>query len=243
MVDRESNGMLRRLVTEWDHLKAELERMHPAAEVRPSDGYRIFLPVNEPTSASARFDVSRMVFNLPERAADLNTDLFVVVEGRSSFRRSDFAERDILAIDEFKTRVAYFRRSHRSLAHVYGAHYEFSLRELGHPVFHGQIRSFPELAEGVKAWYGVEYAVEDRVKGVLRSVRVPTANMDVFSLFVQLCADHLLYTNSGPEERTAFNSLLERSAFCQGAAFQVPRLETLQARTCYRARHWYASIA
>jgi hypothetical protein len=78
---------------------------------------------------------------------------------------------------------------------------------------------------------------------MLRNVRVPTAQMDVFSLFVELCADHLLYEQSGPEEREAFNSLLHRSAFCRGAALRLPQLATEEARACYRARHWYPAIA
>lgn len=242
MIDRDSSLILQRLVSQWDHLQAEIGRLHPAAEVRPSDGYAVFRPVEGSSPAIARFDLSQVVFNLPERADHLSTDLFVVVEGRLSFGRQDFRELDILATQEFGTKVAYFRRSPTSLTHVYGAHYDFSLNEVGHPVFHGQVRSYLELSEKVKACYGVDQTVDDRVNGLLRTVRVPTAQMDIFSLVVQLCADHLLYTHSGPEEKAAFNSLLQKGAFCQGAAFQVPRLQTEEARTCYRTRHWYAAI-
>jgi hypothetical protein len=245
MVDREGNGILRRLVSNWDHLKAELERLHSTAEVRPADGYMLFRQVEAASPDLASFVLSPVVFNLPERADDTSTDLFVVVEGRISFERETFSKRGTLATHDFGTKVAYFRRSLRSLDHVFGGHYDFSRSELGHPVFHGQLRSYPGLAESVKAYYSIDQAViiNDCVKGLLRTVRVPTAQMDVFSLFVQLCADHLLYINSGPEEKAAFNSLLRGSAFCQGAAFQVPRLETEEACTCYRARHWYDAIA
>jgi hypothetical protein len=67
--------------------------------------------------------------------------------------------------------------------------------------------------------------------------------MDVFSFFIQLCADHLVYANSGGDEKAAFNSLLEKNEFWQGAAFQLPRLQSSEAYTCYRSRHWYPEIA
>ncbi len=243
MVDRESNGILKRLVSQWDHLKAEIERLQSAAEVRPGDGYQVFQPVDSEAEGVAAFEIQPSVFNLPERANDVSMDLFVVVEGRISFRRREFAEENVLATHSFATKVAYFRHRSTSLVHVYGAHYDFSLDELGHPVFHAEMRGYPELAEYVKECYGVGNAVDDRVTGLLKNVRVPTAQMDVFSVFVQLCADHLLYTDSGPEEKAAFNSLLQRSAFCKGAAYQMPHLQTEEARTCYRSRHWYTAIA
>jgi hypothetical protein len=241
-MDSDGNGILRRLVSNWDHLKAQFERLHSAAGIRPVDGYALFRQVEAASPALVRFEVSPVVFNLPERATHVNADLFVVVKGKLSFERKQFVEEDILATHDFGTEVAYFRRSSKSLDHVFGAHYDFSLEEVGHPAFHGQIRSYLELSDTVKSRYNVDQTAVDYVRGLLRTVRVPTAQMDVFSLFMQLGADHLLYRKSGPEERAAFNSLLQRGAFCQGAAFRVPGLETEQARTCYRARHWYAAI-
>jgi hypothetical protein len=79
----------------------------------------------------------------------------------------------------------------------------------------------------------------DKVQGVLQTVRVPTAQMDILSLIVQICADRLLHSGSSDEETSAFHDLLKKNKFCQGAAFQVTRLGTEEARTCYRARHWY----
>ena len=229
MVDRETSGILKRLVSEWNHLKVEMERLRSTAAVQPGDGYRVFQAVDSHSADVASFTLSRVVFNVPERANDRGSDLFVVVEGRLSFKRKDFAERDTLATHEFATRVAYFKRTPVALTHVFGAHYDFALNELAHPVFHGQMRSYPEFAEAVKASYSIDHDVVDCVGGLLRNVRVPTAQMDVFSFFIQLCADHLLYSKSGPEEKAAFNSLLARSAFCKGAAF---RSRSLRNRGC-----------
>lgn len=243
MVSRESNIILRALVSQWEHLKAEIQRLNSSVVIRPSDGFAIFRPVSGGEPELASFDLARVVFNLPERADHSSTDLFVAVEGQLAFMRSEDGGRESLATHSFATKVAYFRRSANCLMHVYGAHYDFSLNEVGHPVFHGQMRSYPELAEGIRQHFDINYKMIDNVKGLLRTVRVPTAQMDAFSLFVQLCADHLLYSRSSADEKKAFNSLLQRSAFCQGAAFQVPRLETQEACTCYRARHWYEAIA
>jgi hypothetical protein len=242
MVDRESSGMLKRLVTEWDDFRLQLERLRSAAQVRPRDAQQVFQMAASPNEGVANFRLTPIVFNLPERADDLSMDLFVAVEGRLSFNRNEYKDRKILATHDFQTKVAYFRRTPTKLQHVFGAHFDFSLNELGHPVFHGQMRGYPELAEAVKQHYNVDREVMDCVCGLLRTVRIPTAQMDVFSFFIQLCADHLLHANSGGDEKAAFNSLLKKSEFWQGAAFQLPRLQTADACRCYRSSHWYPEI-
>jgi hypothetical protein len=242
MVDRESNGILLKLVAQWDLLNVGIQRLHGEAQVRPSDAYRVLGTVDDASPDVVSFVLSPVVFKLPERANAVSANLFVAVEGSLSFSRSEFSERKILATRKFATKVAYFRHSADCLKHVYGAHYDFSVNELGHPVFHSQLRNYPELAAGIKDHYGIDHRVDDRVRGLLKTVRVPTAQMDIFSVFMQLCADHLLYGQAGPEERAAFNTLLRQNEFCRGAAFQIPRLMAEEACSCYRARHWYPTI-
>jgi hypothetical protein len=244
VVDRESGGILRTLVRQWNEVTAELPRLRPSAEVKPTDGHAIFRVTSNPGSPVVAFDIRPVVFSLPERGYHHESkELFVVVKGDLSFVRQEFTDSGKLTTHKFGTQVAYFRRGNEVLTHVYGAHYDFALNELGHPVFHAQMRSFAELSSHVVEQYGYDGEVEDLVKGLLRTVRIPTAQLDAFSLFVQICADHLLYDKSGPEAKAAFNSLLEKSKFCQGAAGQLPRLATEEARSCYRARHWYPAIA
>jgi hypothetical protein len=62
------------------------------------------------------------------------------------------------------------------------------------------MRSFSTFSTHVHEQYGIEGGVSDCLAGVLKTVRLPTAQMDMFSLFLQLCADHLLYSGSGKEE-------------------------------------------
>jgi hypothetical protein len=212
--------------------------------VKPTDGHAIFHVRSAVGSPVVAFEIRPVVFSLPERGYHHESrELFVVVKGDLSFSRQDFVDTGKLVTKTFGTQVAYFRRASHALIHVYGAHYDFAVDELGHPAFHAQMRSFQELSSHVLAQYGYDGEVDDLVKGVLKTVRTPTAQLDAFSLFVQICADHLLYDQSGPEAKAAFNSLLEKSKFCQGAAGQLPRLATEEARHCYRARHWYPAIA
>lgn len=235
----EASLILQRLVAQWDEVNTALGRLNAAAEVRPSDGWSVFRAVPGPPSNVVSFDFGPAVFNVPERATDVSADLFVAVEGRLAFRRDLFNAEDVLATDGFSTRAAYFRQKGADADHIYGAHYDFALDELGHPVFHSQMRSFAEMWAAVNEHYGTGGVASDRVRGILQTVRVPTAQMDVFSFFLQLCADHLLFPNSGPDERSAFNVLLEKSSFIRGAGYQAARLATDAARSCYRARHWY----
>jgi hypothetical protein len=169
-------------------------------------------------------------------------DLVVVLEGSFAFSRESFKEQGLLRTAGFVSHVGYFRRKADRLVHVFGAHYDFSEREVGHPTFHVQMKSFLGLAAHVREQYTVPAADEDLVKGVLKTVRVPTAQMDPFSLVLQLCADHLVHKDSSEEEKAAFNSLVEKSAFWQGAAYRIARLTNPSAVQCYRAMHWYPVV-
>jgi hypothetical protein len=242
MVDRDTAGIQRRLVEQWNALRAELQRLHHIAEVRPDD-IDVFQALNESTDDVAAFELRPVVFNLPERATHTDNNLFIVVQGRLSFDRKAFREEKRLLTHRFATETGYFRRTGDSLTHVFGAHFDFSADEVGHPAFHVQFKSFAELSTHIHEQYRVNVSVSDAVKGVLKTVRIPTAQMDVFSLFVQICADHLLHKDSNAQEIEAFDTLLAKSQFCQGAAFQLTRLGTDEARLCYRARHWYPTPA
>jgi hypothetical protein len=245
MVDRESAMITRTVTRQWSEVIAELGRLRPSAEAKPTDGYSIFRTTNAVGADVVALEIRPVVFNVPERGYHREAnELFIVVKGDMSFRRQEFIDTGELVTHSFGTQVGYFRRKDEGFSHVYGAHYDFALSDLGHPVFHAQLRSFVELAAHIHEYYG--YAtdeVTDLVSGLLRTVRIPTAQLDAFSLFLQICADHLLSEKSGPEEKRAFNSLLQKSRFCRGAAGQLPRLATEEARACYRARHWYPAIA
>ena len=239
MVNSENFSILKRLVEQWNAVRSEIRRMHQGVQIRPDDINSLLRPIDGTDPNVAYFQLHPVVFNLPERATYADTDLFVVIEGLLSYRRPEFREDKRLLTDSFATHAAYFRRTRDALLHVFGVHYDYSRDDIGHPAFHGQMKSFVDFGELVKQEYRLDLQVQDSIKGVLNRVRVPTAQMDVFSVFLQMCADHLLHNGSSTDEVSAFSALLAKSHFCIGAAFQLPRLGTDEARTCYRARHWY----
>ena len=241
-MDRDTSVILQRLVQQWSEVSTALARMTNAATVDPEDGWAIFRALPSADHNVVKFEVLPVVFNIPERAYHVNSDLFVVVQGQLSVRRDRYVKDEVLATDNFSTRAAYFRLTADGPVHVYGAHYDFALDELGHPIFHSQMRSFAEMWTSVGQRYSIEGPAKDYVSGILQNVRLPSAQMDVFSLVLQICADHLLFANSGPDERAAFNALLEKSTFLKGAGFQAPRMTTEAAFSCYRSRHWYPSL-
>jgi hypothetical protein len=245
MIDPDSSVMIRRMSSQWDDLRTEIERMQATAEVYPENGNEVFKPIAAPAT-SVGFEIGPVVFNLPERANSTSIDLFVVVGGRLSFDRRLFQSSHQLVTDSFASHIGYFRGKSRTLTHVFGAHYDLARNEVGHPVFHAQLKSFSnQYAEVVRKYFNSRFGddeVDDPVKRLLRTVRVPTAQMDVFSIFVQLCADHLLSKDSGSEEKRAFNSLLRKGEFCQGAAFRAAGPNDPEAPQCFRSRHWYPAI-
>ena len=241
MGDSESRRMQLKLVEHWDGLMLDFFRLRSTAQIRPIDGWSVFQPLGQ-SEGSIRFRLQPVVFNLPERASHLEMNLFVVVQGRLSLGVDAF-NGGVVTTHDFCTEVAYFRKTLSNLVHIYGAHYDFSENELGHPAFHGQVRDFSKLGGAINVQYGICLPEMNRVEGLLKTVRVPTAQMDFFSLFLQLCADHLLYARSGPEEKGAFNELIRRSHFCRGAVGRIPQLDNAEAGKCLRSWHWYPRIS
>lgn len=229
------------LVGQWDEIKEVLGRIAPSVMISPPDGWGIFLPRPVETDGFAFFDINPVVFNIPERADDQRLDLFVVVRGRLKLERELGSKR--LDTRGFSTEVAYFRKRGEGLNHVYGAHYDFALNEIGHPAFHAQMKSFASFSSFVNEEFQLRDEVVDSVKGILKTVRLPTAQMDFFSFVLQIVADHLIYHASDAEQQAAFGSLLNKSRFLQGAGSQIARLGTEVARNCYRACHWYPQPA
>jgi len=239
-MDRNTQTILQKLVNQWDEVKATLEKMRGSSIVEPADGYALFAPTGKKFDNAVEFELSPVVFNLPERADDIRVELYIVVRGRLIVEFDE--SKKFLITRGFQTEAAYFRSTKTGLDHVYGAHYDFAVDELGHPSFHAQMKSFSDFSEYISKYFGDFNEVEDRVAGILKTVRLPTAQMDFFSFFLQIFADHLLHKESGPEEKLAFNILLENNSFLRGAAHQIARLTSEAASVCYRASHWYPII-
>ena len=225
----------RLLVDQWNNVKAQLDRLS-LPDAKPNDGYQIFSLIEDPkVDGQIGFDIKPVTFNVPERA-DASPNMFIVAQGRIYLDQT-MVKSNTLKTVSFATEVGYFRMSKGELHHVYGAHYDFSFDEIGHPIFHGQMRSYNERASWISDAFKLDCGSKDHMAGILRTVRLPTAQMDFFSLILQICADHLISKDSGDDQKKAFENLRDASSAIQGAGH---RWETLvQAPRCMRSQHWY----
>jgi hypothetical protein len=225
------------LIEQWNAVKQQLTRAG-ALDTRPDDGYGIFSLVDYPkVQGQVQFNIAPVTFNVPERA-DSSSDLYIVAEGRIYLDYEALEKESRLSTVGFATQVGYFRLTiDGKLCHVYGAHYDFSEDEIGHPVFHGQMKSFNEHGALVSETFTLDCESTDLIKGVLRNVRVPTAQMDFFSVILQICADHLISADSGEDQKDAFNQLREASRSLQGAGHLWPQLKDVSI--CMKSHHWY----
>lgn len=231
----------RQLCQAWDDVRANIEKMHQSSDVRPKQGNDIFhfdYTGNE-NSNRLKFNINPIVLLLPERAKSRTCSLFVSVKGRIEF--DDSIQDGLLCTKDFGTEVGYFRVQKDKIEHIYGARYDYH-EAPDHPIFHAHITHQMELINSVNDLYRKEWTSEntdDKVLPILSQVRTPTAQMDFFSVIIQLCADHLLYENSSDEEKLAFSNLCNVTNFFFGAAYRIPKLNTEPAKNCYRSPHWY----
>lgn len=226
----------RLLVDQWSNVVTQFGRLN-LPDTRPIDGHQIFSLIEHPkVEGQIAFTVNPVTFNVPERA-DGSPDMYITVKGRIYLDEAAVKTQSKLTTVSFGTEVAYFRMRQGKLNHVYGAHYDFSLNEIGHPIFHAQMKSFADRGQLVSDTFTLGCAYEDHIANVLRTVRVPTAQMDFFALVLQICADHLMSKNSSVEQREAFEDLRKASYSIQGAGHLWTQLT--QAPPCMRTQHWY----
>jgi len=111
-------------------------------------------------------------------AVPINAGLFIEVRGRITIDGQVLMTEKRLHTVKFDSQVAYFRKSAEGLTHIYGAHYDHSESHAGHPVFHGQIRSYVDRRAQIEQAFQIShpcYEAVDYVHGVLTTVSVPTA--------------------------------------------------------------------
>ena len=226
---RRVHTVRRELNTKWNSIRGIITRMNPSVDVEPSTGSELF---TVRPNGHIHVDVSPLRFYVPERAKQTAPNLHVVIDGWIEFDGTV----DTLRTTQFGTRVAYVRAKGSRFQHVYGTHYDQSKDDLGHPVFHAQIKSMKDLTTGIP---GCESdSLEDKVMPILSNVRTPTPQMDVFSAVEQVCADHLLWEGSQDEVRRAFKELRKHCAFFNGSGHLMDRFTPDMAKCC-RSTHWY----
>jgi hypothetical protein len=227
----------RLLVAQWTSTKDLLNQLG-LVETRPEDVYRLFsICGTQKFPEAMSFEIGPLTLYVPERANSVPS-IYVVVRGLIHLDRAALAERRLMT-HSFATEAAYFRENNSILSHVYGTHYDFSYDDVGHPIFHAQIKSYHERAQVAVDAYSlsVEIDPEDAMSNVLRTVRVPTAQMDFFALVLQIVADHLIDKSSRPDELATFAELRTLGSKLSGAGYRWHQLA--EAPTCMRAHHWY----
>lgn len=230
-----------RVVAHYESLLARIQSVNTAAVFFPDRGYDVFKPNFErSTDNVAHFDIHPVKINLPLRGQLTSNDLFVVFEGRIGLDVAAVRNQDVLLTESFASRAGYFTWNKQSLDHVFGVHCDLDTERLAHPAFHAQLVSFgahfhPHVRELIDVPLGT-----DRMAGVLHGVRLPSAQMDFFAFIVQLVADHLMWEQSGEEERKGFNELLKLDQGVKGLTPQITSLRRGAELPCHRGPHWYA---
>ncbi len=238
---REIIGIQNDLQKAWNGVRLAVEQMYPSSEIRPGDSRDVFSP--DGSSGEPKFNAGPVVFRVPERASSREVNLFIVVSGWIVFARPDTTDPRRTTL-RFGTQVGYFRAKGDQLTHVYGAHYDMDEELPGHPVFHAQMCSQLSLGSAISQQFHMPFEGEDdRAAGLLRNVRTPTAQMDVFSVVTQIGADHLVSEASGPEVQAAFKKLRGACDFFVGAGGRLAYMNNPPAARCYRSTHWYGREA
>ena len=240
--EREAQRVLLRVRMAWEQAVHSMQQMYQASVVKPADLFAIFRVDPDSGDDEVKLLVGPIVFNVPERPNRAKADLYIVVEGWLTFEGPDFKGTP-LRTKNFGTQVGYFRSRAGALEHVYGAHYDMDEARFGHPVFHAQIG--PQLAFGgnVHDQFSVAGEILPGMGNTLKTVRTPSAQMDVFAVMTQICADHLIWKDSSVEVMGAFTGLRASCDFLIGAAHRLAYLNAAQAAHCYRSTHWYDAPA
>ena len=239
-VNKDAHRVLQRVNDAWQAAIYGLSQMSQASTVRPANGYEIFrLDFNAPND-EVKLDFGPIVFNVPERPNRRAPDLFVVAEGWLTFEGPNFKQGPLHTKD-FGTELGYFRQKDRRLRHVYGAHFDMDERRPGHPVFHLQLKSKQAFGAAVQSHFKRDDEIVDLMGEILGTVRTPSAQMDIFSVVAQICADHLIWSDSSSDVKQAFTRLRSSCDFLVGAAHRLPFLSDAHAAGCYRGSHWYAA--
>ena len=232
----------RELATHWMAIQAPFSRMRKEAQVKPpgpDDAFSVH-PVDDVTF---RIDVQPVAFFLPEKPSHGQPDLYVVMSGSLTVIRDESAYPTNWLTTSYATRVGYFKvrsgRQENTLRHVFGVHYDHDEELPGHPVFHSQMSSQRQLVGGLTSHFRLPSQITDDIPTwLLGYVRIPTAQMDPFSVITQLGADHLCGDGRDAANRE-LTKLRAACDFVRGRADSLPFLNDGIAPQCYRSTHWY----
>ena len=235
-MNQKAHMVHREVVKAWNQFIYHLKQISNTSIVHP--GHNEIFSVDQSEPNLVNLTVGPIVFNVSERAKrPARVNLFIVVEGWLTLLVSD--QNTKFRTNNFGTKVAYFRSKEDRLEHIFGAHYDMDECDYRHPVFHAQMDCRVEDSTHIEKYFRNNWQITNRMSGVFRGARIPTAQMDVFSVFTQICADHLVGEQPTQTVNNAFQEMKSASYFFVGAGHKVDYLNTPLASKCYRATHWY----
>lgn len=221
----------------WETFFAEIVKM--GGDARPKQAADIFTAA--PGDNGIEVTVKPVSFLLKEKASHTGKSIFVTVAGTLIFSKE--STRQDLRAQGFATRVGYFREvGNKRLKHVYGVHYDYDDKLPAHPIYHCQMASMADHVQHINSSHNRMFnAIDDEddlVKGLLGNVRIPTAQMDPFSVFLQLLGDHLV-SEVNNDGRSAFVRAQNAVAAIRSRRDPNCRLDAVVSNQCFRSNHWY----
>jgi hypothetical protein len=233
------------LVEQLEAIRDAIPRLNNAATVVPSDFSGTFIERRNDGQV-VEYDMNPVMLILPERVDDTEAEMHIVLEGRITIDKTHFSEHKQLRTISFGTQVGYFRlkKNDGILQHVFGAHYDLTENETGHPAFHAQLKHKLEFADVIQKKYtGQTLDTKNFMENLLKTARLPSAQMDVFAFLLQAVADHLMSPSlSTDDDKKVFNGLLGKNKEIQGRGYSIQRLQEPSATICYRSVHWYPAV-
>ena len=222
----------------WNIVRSSISTIAYGSDIRPGTSNEIFKFTRNVTNNDIQIEVEPIVFMILERAPSPSKKLYICVEGRLDFY-SPFLQNSRPSAKAFSTSVGYFRHHSDRLDHVYGVHYDFDEFSVGHPVFHAQMKPMMKFSENIHKQFHDNRNICDMVTPVLRNVRTPSAEMDIFSVFAQIIADHLIYDDIGDEVMKKFIDTLNACDFFAGVAQKLTNFNQVPPASNYRSPCWY----
>lgn len=136
---------------------------------------------------------------------------------------------------------AYDKRSRKEAMEFADAYiFDMDLRGfVGHPVFHAQRDCTFASVRFRQEGQLVDQKIEPAARIGIKTIRIPTAQMDLFSTCVMLIADHLV-DHSDRTARGHFRAFNERIAdIWRHAPDRTPRFDPPREASDFRSSHWY----
>ena len=224
----------------WTELRARMQTISSISLVRPVEPEEVFTFTHDKDYGKIIATVRPVTFNVPYRANAATAKIFVAIDGWIEFSDDDTS--GSLRSLRFQTNVGYFRDGGpNTLQYLCGIHYDYdSYDAIGHPVYHCQFGPQVRFFDEVNACFHRAFSEpSDDLKAIPRQIRIPTAQMDPFSVFLQVCSDHLISEGSDANKLAAYASLLKTCGFFTCSSNGIAQLGAAFAESNLRSHHWY----